>query len=339
LLTQLTRRVEQLSLRDGGMDDNNAPRHVVEAGSSATGRYAGFGRANDSTGSRDADGWGGMRIGEANRLYQDNLSAVMVFKTGDANFASARACWDRLIAQYPVDPIHQPKLVAHAFRGAAATVFQQIAATNTNASAQTLCDLMKGRLYNTAQVQIQRARFTRATMKKDESVEQFAERLRQLTYRLPETTTDDVLLQRLRDGLPRTLKVNALAVTGEFDTVSSQSGQIADAMAVMRPRREQVNAVGATIEHTNGKRKGMSHTVVTRDEEWTRDRTKPRGSRDSPVGFHSNDPDDVRPWNRARKCFRCHQWGHVRIGSTQDCRWPEADRKAEERESAVNPPS
>jgi hypothetical protein len=105
LLTQLTRRVEQLSLRDGGIDDNNGPRQVAEAGPSATGRYARFGRANDSTGSRDADGWGGMRIGEANRLYKDNLSAVMVSKTGDANFASARACWERQIVQYPVDPI------------------------------------------------------------------------------------------------------------------------------------------------------------------------------------------------------------------------------------------
>jgi hypothetical protein len=79
-----------------------------------------------------------MRIGEANRLYKDNLSAVMITETGEANFASARACWDRLIVQYPVNPIHQPKLVAHTFRGAAATVFQQIAEANTNASVQTL---------------------------------------------------------------------------------------------------------------------------------------------------------------------------------------------------------
>jgi hypothetical protein len=76
LLTQLTRKVDQLSLRDGGMDDNNGPRQVAEAGPSATGRCARFGRANGSTGSRDADGWGGMRIGEANRLYKDDLSAV-----------------------------------------------------------------------------------------------------------------------------------------------------------------------------------------------------------------------------------------------------------------------
>jgi hypothetical protein len=97
--------------------------------------------------------------------------------------------------------------------------------------------------------------------------------------------------------------------------------------AAMRHRHEQVNAVGGAGEHTNDKRKGMSHTVGTSDEEGTRDRTKPRGSRENPVGFSPSDPEVVRPWNRARKCFRCHQWGHIRIGSTQECRWPEADPK------------
>jgi hypothetical protein len=38
LLTKLTRKVDQLSLRDGEMDDNNGPRQVAEAGPSATGR-------------------------------------------------------------------------------------------------------------------------------------------------------------------------------------------------------------------------------------------------------------------------------------------------------------
>jgi hypothetical protein len=55
LITQLTRKVEQSSPRDGGMDDKNGRRQVAEAGPSATGRYAGFGGANDCTGSRDAD--------------------------------------------------------------------------------------------------------------------------------------------------------------------------------------------------------------------------------------------------------------------------------------------
>jgi hypothetical protein len=42
-------------------------------------------------------------------------------------------------------------------------------------------------------------------MNKDETVEEFAERLRQLACGLLETTTDDVLLQSLRDGLPSAL--------------------------------------------------------------------------------------------------------------------------------------
>jgi Retrotransposon gag protein len=339
LLTQLTRRVEQLSLRDGRMDDNNGPRQVVEAGPSATGRYAGFGRANGSTGSRDADGWEGIRIGEANRLYKDNPSAVMVSKTGDTIFASARACWDRLIVQYPVDPIHQPKLVAHAFRGATATVFQQIAAANTNASVQIMWDLMQGRLYNTAQVQSQCARFTSAAMKKDETVEEFAERLRQLACGLPEMTTDDVLLQRLRDGLPSALKVNTLAVTEEFDTVVSQVGQIADAMAAMRARREQVNAVGGAGEYTNGKRKCTSHTVGTSDVIGPATAPSPVGIAKNPVAFKPSDPEYVRPWNRARQCFRCQKWGDIIIGGTQECRWPKSDPKTEQRGSAVGLPS
>jgi hypothetical protein len=96
-------------------------------------------------------------------------------------------------------------------------------------------------------------------------------------------------------------------------------------MAALRPRREQVNAVGGAGEHTNRTRKDTSHTVGTIDEEWTCDRTKPYGSRENPVGFSSNDPEDVRPWYRARKCFRCHQLGHIRIVGTQKCRWPVAD--------------
>jgi hypothetical protein len=118
----------------------------------------------------------------------------------------------------------------HAFEGVAATVFQKIPATHPSASATKLWDLIQSRLYNSAQVATQRARFTAAVMQKDETVEEFADRLRGLDCGLPEATSDDVLLQRLRDGLPSSLKVNALSVTGEFDAVVSQVGQIAEAI-------------------------------------------------------------------------------------------------------------
>jgi hypothetical protein len=77
----------------------------------------------------DKEEWGGMGVGVANKVYKDNLTAVVVSKAGDSKFAAARACWDRLCLQFPVSPLHQPKLVAHAFSGAAAAVYQQVAAT------------------------------------------------------------------------------------------------------------------------------------------------------------------------------------------------------------------
>jgi hypothetical protein len=83
-----------------------------------------------------------VRNGEANRLHKDNTSAVILSKTG--TFASPYAYWDRLQEQHPVNPIYQPKLAVHSFQGAAATVFQQIAAASPNASAQTFWDLMLG---------------------------------------------------------------------------------------------------------------------------------------------------------------------------------------------------
>jgi Retrotransposon gag protein len=262
--------------------------------------------------------WGGMKIGEANRLYKDNLSAVSVKKTGDANFAATRACWDRLIEQYPVSEGHQPKLIVHAFEGVAATVFQKIAATHPSASATQLWDLMQARLYNSAQVATQRARFTAAVMQKDETVEEFAERLRGLACGLPEATSDDVLLQRLRDGLPSSLKVNALSVTGEFDAVVSQVGQIAEAITAASSKTRHA---GFAREHVNVVR---GKDRETGDQEWSRDRSRPLGSLENPVGFSPANKEDVRAWNRARLCFKCRQYGHIRVGATEECGWPEA---------------
>jgi hypothetical protein len=52
-----------------------------------------------------------------------------------------------------------------------------------------------------------------------------------------------------------------VSATGEFDSMASQVGQIADVMAAFGPRHMQVNAVGGEGEHTNGTKKESSHTV------------------------------------------------------------------------------
>jgi hypothetical protein len=152
LLSRLTRRVNQTSEGNRTVDAAYGREQAVEGRNDhgTADRRAGVGMVGETSYVREVDSWAGMGIGEANRIYKHTLSAVVGTKSGDANFASARACWDRLTVQYHVSPIHQPKLVAHAFEGAAATVFQGTAAANRDASAQQLWDLMQRRLYNTA---------------------------------------------------------------------------------------------------------------------------------------------------------------------------------------------
>jgi hypothetical protein len=117
------------------------------------------------------NGWGGMRIGEANCLYKDNLTAVTVTKAGDSRFAAAKACWDRLCAQFPVSETQQEKLVAHAFSVQSVAVLQQLSSANPTATADEFWAAMERRLYNVAQVQNQRGKFYEARMKRGESVE------------------------------------------------------------------------------------------------------------------------------------------------------------------------
>jgi hypothetical protein len=94
-------------------------------------------------------------------------------------------------------------------------------------------------------------------------------------------------------------------------------------MATARPRREPVNMIGGAGGREYRKYEGTRRTGGTGDVEWARDRARPRGSRENPVGFNPADPEDVRPWNRARKCYRCQTMGHIRIGGTQECGRPE----------------
>jgi hypothetical protein len=325
LVSHLTARVEQLSRGAGSVGT------AIDEG---TGQAAvGQNSSGGSQPSRVPEGWGGMKIGEANSLFKLNLAPVAVTKAGDSKFEAAKQNWDRLVSQFDITPGNQAKLLVHAFEGAAAVVFHQVAAANPRTDADVLWDLMRRRLYNTAQVQSQRARFTSARMARDESVGQYAERLRELACGLPETLSDEMLLQRFRDGLSNNLKISALAVTGEFDAVVSQVEQISDAMEAATAARTRRygggEAVNSVTEQAGtswvGGRRSEGAAKGSADAEWTRDISKPRGSLENPVGFSPKEPEDVRPWNRARKCFRCMQYGHIRVGGTQQCEWPEAD--------------
>jgi Retrotransposon gag protein len=268
----------------------------------------------------DKEEWGGMGAGVANKVYKDNLTAVIFSKAGDSKFAAARACWDRLCLQFPVSPLQQPKLVAHAFSGAASAVYQQVAATMPRATADELWDAMEKRLYNEAQVRIQRGKFYGAKMGRDETVEDFAERLRELSCGLPEQVTEHVLLQRMVEGLPNELKLQAAVASSDFDVAVGQLSQLSELMEARARRRhegrEVVNHIG---ERVTPRELGARDANRSADKEWRRDRAAPRGSLENPVGFDPTNPQGVRPWNRSRQCYGCKQFGHIRVGGTQEC--------------------
>jgi hypothetical protein len=64
---------------------------------------------------------------------------------------------------------------------------------------------------------------------------------------------------------------------------------------------EQVNEVQDGI--TVGRREEMELQDGTGG---TRDRNKPGGTRENPIGRDPNKPEEVKAWNESRRCFRCN---------------------------------
>jgi hypothetical protein len=87
LVSRLTRKEEQMlegnSVADVAYGRNKPWRGRNDHGTAD--RRAGAGMVGENSYVRQVDGLGGMGIGEAYRIYSDNLSAVVVTKTGDAN--------------------------------------------------------------------------------------------------------------------------------------------------------------------------------------------------------------------------------------------------------------
>jgi hypothetical protein len=139
----------------------------------------------------------------------------------------------------------------------------------------------------------------------------------QLACELPESIDDHLLQKRLIAGLPDYLKVPAATKSTDFDTAVTQLELVMEATSIGGNKRrygggEQVNEVrevqgGGRGVDANGAEGGGG----------TRDRSKPRGSRENPVGFDPNTPEEVTPWNWSRRCFRCNQFGHILVGATQ----------------------
>jgi hypothetical protein len=140
---------------------------------------------------------------------------------------------------------------------------------------------MEARFYNDEQVQAQRSKFHTAKLGPDETVEDFAQRIRGLGTGLPEAADDAMLLQRFREGLPAMLKLQSLAISSGFDEVVSRVSQMS-----------KVQLKKKTSEWVR---------EVSESEQAQCDPAAPLGSRENPAGPDPENPKDVRVWNRSRK--------------------------------------
>jgi hypothetical protein len=244
-----------------------------------------------------------LKIHDVMKMFQMHLKPVQVHRPGDANFPAARRCWTRVARSLTLSPEQEASTVGMAFTGPAATVYEKVHGDAISATAEELWEKMEQRLYNDTQVQAQRSKFHTARLGTNETIEDFAQRIRDLGTGLPEAAEDSMLLQRFREGLTTTLKLQSLAISAGFDEVVSRVSQMSEVQGKRR-QPEWVNE-------------------VQEESAFGYDSSTPPGSQTNPVGPDPVRPGDFRVWNRTRKCYKCQRYGHTRSGAIQ-CGWPDS---------------
>jgi hypothetical protein len=219
-------------------------------------------------------------VEKAHKVYSQEFDGAKITKLGDPAFPMARMTWNRLVQDFPVEEKVSRRLVGLAFSGAAKKVYEEVAAMNLSASANELWDILGTKLFNQSQQRGQRASFYSAYWKeKSESIEQFGARLQTAAIALPENISEEALVHRFIEGLPARLKTQALLVYGDFDEVVAKTSLVAKAM---------------------GTKGTFSTETVYAVQDDRRDEVQARYQ-----------PSSGGPSYRERKCFVCHEVGHI----------------------------
>eukprot|EP00171_Calliarthron_tuberculosum_P002219 IDg2219t1 len=154
------------------------------------------------------------------KVYQKGLEDVRCKKVGDSSFFAARRTWDRLNNDFPVTEGTKKRLLPLAFDGDARHVYEEVANNAVSSTIEELRVRLQDRLCNNVhQAALQDKFFELRWNEKRESFSAFAEKLRSAALALPKGVEEDVLLNRLKAGLPPRLRDQAHLVTGTFDEV------------------------------------------------------------------------------------------------------------------------
>lgn len=168
---------------------------------------------------------------------------------------------------------------------------------------------------------------------------------------MDEVAGDDVLSQRLEDALPPTLRMQAVGITGGYDTkVAALDRMQAVQAAEPRPRGticmrrwpEQVSEVEEVVESNGGcvdeflqamveeylRRGGRGagggesglrdarnvprNLVEEQIQNLPLDTSQPPGTKFNPVGPDPAKPQERQFYSNTRRCFGCERFGHTR---------------------------
>ena len=250
-------------------------------------------------------GYGGLNTRDLVKLYQRSLSHVTVSKVLDPKFPALRAAWQRVRTLYPLPWELASSVLSNGFKDRAAVVYEEVVAKNMTAGEQEVWSLLEKRLYNPTQVETMRNEFETIKWKSEESVTEYADRLRELASCLPDVLSEQALCSRFIGGLPRSMKAQAtVADSGNLDALVATTARLA---AIL----------GQAQSGGNSGQLGRREKLYEMSEE-NQEPEGPLGCPTNPVG--SSQGRRVYAPHRELKCYRCHRFGHVATGR-YPCTW------------------
>ena len=248
----------------------------------------------------------GLTTRDLVKLYQRSVSHVTVSKVLDPKFPALRAAWQRVRTLYPLPWDIASSILSNGFKDRAAVVYEEVVARNMTAGEQEIWSLLERRLYNPTQVETMRNEFENIRWKSDESVTEYADRLRELASCLPDVLSEQALCSRFIGGLPRTMKSQAtVADSGNLDALVATTARLAAIQGHALPAGAAGNGFG---------RKERINEMFEEDQQGE----GPPGCATNPVG--PSQGRRVYAPHRDLRCYRCHRHGHVASGRFP-CTW------------------
>jgi hypothetical protein len=133
--------------------------------------------------------------------YKNSLTAYTVESAGDENFAAERQKWFRLANDAPIFAADERFMMAYTITKTAAAECEEVYSKNQEADTELFWTLLAAKQYNADQVSETRAAFNSAEMRRVETIQAYALRLKGLSRGLPECAFEKFVKQRFVNSM------------------------------------------------------------------------------------------------------------------------------------------